>query len=72
MLIINHIEISLLICMCESGLRTISMKIKSPQGGFFFACRSVKSIIFRKSLYKTASNILVIFAASPFQYFYVH
>lgn len=51
---------------------TISMKIKSPQGGFFFACRSVKSIIFRKSLYKTASNILVIFAASPFQYFYVH
>ena len=23
--------------MCESGLRTISMKIKSPEGGFFFA-----------------------------------
>ncbi|EKN5028269.1 hypothetical protein DVP34_00815 [Yersinia enterocolitica] len=56
----------------ESGLRTISMKIKSPQGGFFFACRSAKSFIFRKSLYKTASNILVIFATSPFWYFYVH
>lgn len=22
--------------MCESGFRTISMKIKSPQGGFFY------------------------------------
>lgn len=21
--------------MCESGLRTVSMKIKSPKGGFF-------------------------------------
>ncbi|CNE39805.1 Uncharacterised protein [Yersinia mollaretii] len=58
--------------MFESGLSTISMKIKSPQGGFFFACHSVKSIIFRKNLYKTVCNLLVIFATSPFWYFYVH
>ncbi|QOW15955.1 hypothetical protein S96127_3653 [Yersinia pestis] len=32
---INNIDISRLYDISESGLRTISMKIKSPQGGFF-------------------------------------
>lgn len=53
--------------MCESGFRTISMKIKSPQGGFFYVHnRPLNSISICKI------TILISFPSLRFCLFYPH